>query len=90
MGIPTIEAELEARACHRATRVAVRRRDEVLWMPRLVVELKNSPPLVVADSSFASVVKELRLAVPELHASYAPPHRREPKRIEVVFPSDAG
>ena len=63
---------------------------EVLWMLRLVVELKNAPPLVVEEPWFASVVKELRLAVPDLHASYAPPHGRELERIEVVFPSDAG
>jgi hypothetical protein len=45
---------------------------------------------VVPEAWFASFVKELRLAVPELHASYAPPRGRELERIEVVFPSDAG
>jgi hypothetical protein len=61
-----------------------------VWMSRLVVKLKNAPPLVVPEAWFASFVKELRLAVPELHASYAPPRGREPERMEVVFPSDAG
>jgi formylglycine-generating enzyme required for sulfatase activity/serine/threonine protein kinase len=61
---------------------------QAVWMSRLVVKLKNAPPLVVPETWFASVVKELRLAVPELHASYAPPCGREPERMEVVFPSD--
>jgi len=57
--------------CWRVESYEAHDEEAVVWKSRLVVELLNAPPLMIAESWFPSVVKELRSALPDFHTPYA-------------------